>query len=508
MSATILDQFGRPMRLSSRLIDAGSPPVQLPYWRTHFGSTDAEVSVYEWQKTVAASKKLYANLGPAKGAILDKAIYSVGRAWSPDFDGANEAWGEKATELLEQQWYGVADVRGEPFDFVTDLFVCSVSIDRDGDVFILLTETADGYPAIQIIPGHRVGQRDSEGKVLAGAYKGLSLVNGVIRNKQGRAVAYRVLGDETNGSQDKDISARSMIHLFDPEWYDQSRGFPGLTHAINDLRSLMTTQGYEEKAAMLASEIGLIEENPTGLPNISDPAFALTSTDVVSTANRPTTGLVTQTLEGGGYRYFQANTGSKITTLKSDRPGASWESFMDRLIRNAMVGLCWPYEMCWDPSKLGGANVRLILAKAMRSVEDRQDLLRGAAKRIIGYAVSRFIERGDLAPNSEWWKWSFSMPARISVDYGRDAKADREDLAAGIVSLTDLLAEGGKKLRQHIRKVKKERAEWDAAGLGNLGAAPAQQQQQPMMDDEEDAEDQEDDAPGNSDDDATEPAEK
>lgn len=467
----ILDQYGQPARikLSSRLVDAGNPPAALPYWKSSFKSTDEEISTWEWGKIVAASKKLYANLGPAKGAIDDKAMYAVGRAWAPDFEGSeeNEAWGEEATKLLEEQWYPIADVRGDPFDFVTDLFVASVSIDRDGDIFILLTETAENYPAIQLIPGHRVGCRGDEKTVTSGAYSGLKIFNGVIRNRVGRAVAYRVLGDDAK--DDRDVSARSMIHLFDPGWYDQSRGLPGLTHAINDLRSLMTTQGYEEKAAMLASEIGLIEENPQGMSNLSDPAVALTDT---GTPERGSTGLVTMALEGGGYRYFQANTGSKITTMKNERPGASWESFMDRLIRNAMAGLGWPYEMTWDPSKLGGANIRLTVAKAMRAVEDRQDLLRSAAKRCVGYAVSKFIERGDLTPNDDWWRWGFAMPARISVDIGHDGKQQLAELDAGVTLLQDILGERGKKIKQHIRKKQKEQALWAEAGLGKIGTQP------------------------------------
>jgi hypothetical protein len=481
---TILDQFGKPAKFSWGLIEAGSPPAELPYWKSPIRAVDDEVSVWEWNRIVAASKKLYANLGPAKGAIDDRATYAVGRAWSPEFTGDDEAWGEEASELLGAQWYPVADVRGEPFDFVTDLYIESVSIDREGDVFVLLTEVGDAFPAIQLIPGHRVGCRDTESIVKDGLYRGLKIVNGVIKNKVGRSVAYRVLGDDVK--QDRDISARSMIHLFDPAWYDQSRGFPGLTHAINDLRSLMTTQGYEEKAAMLASEIGLIEHNETGLPNMTDPAFALT--DTTNPPVRPTNGLVSLTMDGGAYRYFRANTGSKIETLKSDRPGQSWESFMDRLIRNAMAGLGWPYEMTWDPSKLGGANIRLILAKAMRSVEDRQDLLRVAAKRCVGYAISKFIQRGDIRHSDDWWKWDFAMPARLTVDYGRDGKADLADLDAGVTSLTDILSEQGKGLKQHFRKLKKERALAAAEGV-TIGTPPAPAPFAPKEDTEDDDED-------------------
>jgi capsid protein len=456
----ILDQYGQPAPVrrhkkweTSRLIEGAQNPGHLPQWMYSYGAIDKEVSATEWRQLVAASRKLYANLGPAKGAISDKAMYSVGRAWQPEFRGQDTAWGQRATEWLSQEWYGVADARGPNYDFVTVLFLLSISVDRDGDVAILLTEQTDGYPAIQVIPAHRIGSRSYDTEVKGGRYNGLPIRNGVIFNRSGRPVAYRLLGDSEK--TDRDVSARDVIHIFEPEWYDQARGFPGFTHAINDLRSLMTTQGYEEKAAMLASELGLVEHNMTGMPNPEDPEFALTASDVQPAQGA--TGLTTQTLAGGAYRYFQAGTGSKIEIVKNDRPGQSWESFMDRLIRNAMVGLGWPYEMAWDVSKLGGANTRLCVAKAMRSVEDRQDLLRPVAKRCVGYAIAKAINLGVLPQSDDWWKWDFSLPPRLTVDFGRDSNADRADYEAGIRTLTDILAEQGIKLEDHVEKLRAER---------------------------------------------------
>lgn len=479
MPSPLLDAYGRPLDAArirgayaqtGRLMDGGAPATNLPYWRASFREINQEVTPAEWARIVAASQKLYANLGPVKGAVQDKAVYSVGRAWQPEFLGIDQQWGAEAEEWLMNEWYGIADIRGEPYDFVTDLYLASVCIDRDGEAFGMLTAEEDGYPKITFISPNRVGERTNtaqNGRIATGPYAGLKTSHGVAFNDRGRAVAYHVMGDTE--AEDRWLSARSMMHLYDPEWPGQARGFPMFAHAIRDLRSLITTQGYEEQAAMLASEIGLIEENPMGGPDMSDPAVALMDAAADLNPTRPATGLVTKTLEGGGYRYFQAGTNSKITTMVNSRPGQNWESFMDRLIRNGCAGAGWPYELVWKGSELGGANIRLLVARAMRAVADRQDLLRPFAKRAVGYAVSVAIAQGRLRPSEEWYKWGFSMPPEMTVDAGYDSQSAGEEIADGRRTLTDYLASRSIKLKDHIKKLKKEQQMIADAGL-NIGA--------------------------------------
>ena len=181
------------------------------------------------------------------------------------------------------------------------------------------------------------------------------------------------------------------------------------------------------------------------MPDLNDPGVALSG----NVAANGQTGVTTEELSGGLIKYFRANSGSKLEFLKNERPGESWESFMNRLIRNAYSGANWPYEMSWDSTALGGANIRLIVSKAMRAVQDRQDLFLPAARRIIGYAIAKAIKSGRLEYDADWWRWGFAMPTKLTVDYGRDAKAQRDDYAAGLVNLAEILAERGVSLDTH-----------------------------------------------------------
>lgn len=454
----------------SALIDAANwkERYQRPYEPITANPIATDVSLGDWTVLVSDSRKLFCNLGPAKGAICDKAVYSVGRAWDAKFCGEDTEWGKQAEEWVNRIWYPTADVRGGMFDFKTDLYVSSISIDRDGEIYVFLTQSDAGWPQIQLIPATKIGQRDSDGIVKVGPYQGLRIIQGIIYNANGCAVAYRVMGNKPD--EDIDYSARDLIQIFDPEWADQVRGFPAFTHALLDLKDLRTTQGFEKVAAMIASSIGLIEKNETGAPDPNDIMNALRKGAQASTVSDSTSpSAIIRNYQGVTTRFFRAGTGSGLEQLKSERPGDGWEKFMNRLIRNACAGAGWPYELTWDSAALGGANVRLLVARAMRTVEDRQDLLRPVARRIVGYAVAKAIKLGLLPVNAEWYKWEFAMPARISVDYGRDGNSDREDYKLGLTNLTAILSQQGISLEQHIAERVAENELLEEAGLPVYG---------------------------------------
>lgn len=450
-----------------------------------------EVNASDWAIILSDSRKLYSNLGPAKGAIDDKATYAVGRAWAAKSGAKDRAWAKEAEAWVNEMWYPMADARGGMYDFKTDLFLSSVCTDRDGEIYILLTESPDGWPQIQLLPAHMIGVRDYLAtKVESGPYAGLTIRQGIIFNDVGRAVAFHVLGETPD--QDQYYSARDLIQVYDPSWPDQIRGFPCFMHAILDLKDLRTVQGYERIAAQLMSSIGLVETNELGAPDPADPANLLTKQKNLFGPDDGIPTVVSQDSTGVTTRFFRAGSGSKLEQLKSDRPGDAVSNFMDRLIRNACVGAGWPFELTWDSSKLGGANVRLLIARAMRTVEDRQDLLRPVARRVVGYAVAKAIKQGMLSQNDEWYKWDFTLPARMTADYGRDAKADLADYQAGITTLSDIVEEEGGDLDTHIQKLKEERQKLREAGI-EIGQ-PAKPTVSPVEDDEEDDDEEDEQA--------------
>jgi hypothetical protein len=444
---------------SQRLIQSGWSGLR-PYWHVHTGPITKEVGVGEWQRIVSASNKVYWNFGPIAGAIEEKAMYTVGKSWQPRHVGGNgdkrvREWGDKVEEWLVNQFYPVAYTNG--MDFVTGLYLDSVSIDRDGDTFTVYTEAESGYPQFQALPWHTVGSRDNGSPLMEGPYKGLKCYNGVILSN-GRPVAFNVYGeDQADKKLDRQISARSVDFLFEPRSPDQVRGFPAITPALLDIRDLTTVQGYMREASKLCASIGLIEHNEMGMADPNDPAFQLMNVE----APRTPTQLVGEELYGGSVRYFRANSGAKMEQLEQVQPTDAQERLMDRLMRNALHGCGMPYEFFWDPTKLGGAAVRQVVSKVNRSVADRQQLLRGVARRRIGYAVSKAIKLGLIEPypGSDLGgslKWEFLYPPTITVDSGYANADAREAYKLGMRTLTDILAESGRTVEQMLNEREQE----------------------------------------------------
>jgi capsid protein len=442
----ILNEFGSPYQYkaarSAERYNGSRPwePVQLR-------NIDKLIPSYDRKTLLSASRRMYINIGVARGAIDQKAMYSVGRAWQPDFLGSDTEFGAQAKDWLVNQWYGIGDVRGGMNDFVTSLFLASVAIDRDGEAFILLTKTDDGYPRYQHIPAHQIatGSDETEGKT-----KGGVLRDGIVYNPQGAPLWYRLVDDDGKGKEW--IQAANMIHLYDPQWQEQGRGLPAFTHALNDLRDMAQSHEWERMAQMMLSSIGIIEYNENGGPDLDDPSNDLIGD--VATGK----GMTIEKLDGGSIRYFRANSGGKIETLKSDRPGEVWENFQDRIIRSALAGINWPYSMSWKATGQGTAE-RSDLGKAQRAVEDRQDILEYAAKRLISYAVAVQQKRQELPASSDWWRWGFSKPAKLTIDDGRVMKELVESYKMGFKSGSDITAAMGREYKDVMRAKAEEAAQ-------------------------------------------------
>ena len=379
------------------------------------------------QQLVSAGRWLFGNFAPVRGALLEQCTYSV-QPFIPQYVGKDLDWGVQAESWL-RDWHKIMDIQGR-CDFEEFLYLSLLSIKRDGDVGVMLTNTAGGYPAVQLIPAHRIASRNQDANEH----------NGVISNKQGRAVSYRIDGE-------RKVSARDMALCFFPEWSDQGRGITPLSAVTGDLQDIKELREYELNAQKAASSIALVEHNEDGYADDSEAFIDQTIDD----GNLTTT---LETLEGGAIRYFRAGSGSKIEVLDRNRPGANAQEFENTILRSAFQALEWPFDLSLDPTKIGGAVVRLVTAKAQRTVEKNQRLVRKIAKRIDGYALAKAMKLGLLPQpkGGDWYSWHYQGPRKISVDGGRDAAAGREDYKLGLTTLQELYADRGLHWEDEVEK--------------------------------------------------------
>jgi capsid protein len=388
------------------------------------------------------ARRIYLNFGPIKNAINQRSMYAVGRAFLPIFQGTDKEWGRTAAQWLTEIFYPIGDTRGGMHDFRTNVFTWSSSIDVDGEIFILMTETENGFPKYQGIPSHRIAT--PQGVAEGAQIRGGTIHDGIVYFPNGAAKEYAFC--DKNGKLSEWIDAANMIHLYDPEWQYQGRGLTALTHCINDCRDMIQSTDWERLAMLQMSSISLVEYNENGGPDPDDPFTTLAQ------AGSDGRALSVETMDGGTVRYFKSNSGGKIETIVNNRPGNPFLDFHDRLLKSAFSGLHWPYAFYSGAGAGGGTAQRTEIAMAQRSIEDRQDLLFYATKRIIGYAISKAMKRGDIPQSSEWYRWEFSTPPKLTIDDGRVTKELETMWKIGAANMRDIVAMRGKTLETHLEE--------------------------------------------------------
>jgi hypothetical protein len=437
----ILDQYGNPV-YRQRNFSQGSESnsAMRPWQPTRLDDIDKLVPSYDRRTLVSVSRMIIENFGPIKGAIREIAMWSTMDAWTPKNASTSDRWRKKAESVIREEFCPIADLRGAGRSFVDVMYHASILLDRDGEVFVLLTERDGGFPAIQVIPSHRIGDGASavNGKVAEGDYKGLPINDGVISNAQGTVVAYRFINDDKVTW--KDISARSMIHCFESDYPESKRGYPSITHGLNDIRDSMQSHEWERLNMLIRSSIALVESNESGTPDDSMPGAYFTNTEGNDT---PARGVETRYLDGGAVKHFRAGTGSKIELVKHENPGAMWSDYNDRMIKSTCSGIPWPVSMIGFATGQGTAE-RKEIEIARRTIKDRQSTLKTLAKRIMGYATQKLKKLGRIGESADWWRWDFTMPPILTIDDGRISKAMMELWRAGVVSDEDMLIDLGK----------------------------------------------------------------
>ena len=413
---------------------------------------------------------VYSNIPIVRGALHEKAEYASSH-YLAQYTGANKAWGEMAEEFLYEHGK-ICDVAGWPYTARTYRRNLCIAVHRDGDAGTLLTRRADGYPQLQCIPGHRIASRPYELTVEGGPYDGAAITDGVITNDYGAPLAYRILtGNPFDYETHTDISARDMFLTFVPTYVGQVRGFSTLGAGMFDWQDIGEWRSAEMMAQKVNSAIALVEENEAGEPAPGSD-FLVDASGGVSQPGTPT-GLQYEKFDDGLIRYFKSKTGSGLKAHIAARPTPEQDAFEAKIIRSNFAGMEWSVDFSVDPTKIGGASMRVCVDKINRSIGSDQDLiLDPACRRYNGYVLASVMEReplnreplnrgGDdstiqrfndstslrLLPfDPQWHKWEFQGPPQLTADKKYDSDVDAQEVRIGIKSRTKAVAQRGESL--------------------------------------------------------------
>lgn len=410
------------------------------------------LSPWRWRLLLNESRAI-ASRGQVKAAIWQKADYVSGSHWRPFFTGEDAAWGEQAEQLLEDTNNNVC-TRGERWPW-RQLWRLSVPTRAaDGGFFLLLTESADGWPLFQPIEAHRVGQRgasqivpdgsafstmrDENGNplMIATPYAGLRMINGIIYNKAGAEVAYRVLGP--GPGDDEDISARDMIHVAAPTWYSEGRPIPEIAAGLMDIAGIDIARIAQLDQQILDSKLTFIEANDNGRQDPVRAAMNPPFTGPTPMGTQP------EVVERGTWRYVK--NGSWLKAHESARPSDQWMNYDERISQSGIAAIGWRLEML-DPSQLKGANTRAFQDQINTAILNSFEEARPFVVRATRYRISKLIKRGMLPDNPDFMKWDITPPPEFVVDRSA-VKSDIEEIRAGGASMPQYHRRSGSRPRQ------------------------------------------------------------
>ncbi len=394
-----------------------------------------EFTATDRKKLMRLSRHLRDNLGITAGLVTEISRYSVGNDVMIQALTENEDWNNQAEEYF-LGWCEMADLRGQlTFGQMIDVWCQSMLV--DGDVFALKTEHRDGTPAIQTIYGHSVeGDKDN-------------WIDGVRYDAQWRPMRYQVEG--------RSVSASALRHIVEPR-PNRLRGVPGIAHAANNLFDYRDILSFEKQGVKLNSSIAIVlkraQQNATG-------------NRFLSSATQSVSGDTILTLEQvlGGAQIPQIGLNDDVKIHQSDKTTPTFTGFLEHLIRDTAIGYGVPYEFAWSAEKLGGTSQRFIMAKAQRRFDQIRHVFAPHIRAVREYVIGDAIAKGNLPPQTGFWKCKLIWPKSATVDFGRDTRADLEKLKSGYMTLEDYHAAEQKDWRQQIDQIASEREYLREKGL-------------------------------------------
>ena len=426
----ILNQYGQPYTFVHA---ADRVSNRTPQYQVRNEDIDRLIPSHDRRTLTSLSNRLFMNMGVPRACVLQKADYSVGEAWIPSYKGKDMDKGQEASRFMHDVWLPRCDIRGGIFDWWKMLELTSIAIDRDGDIFWVMVKGSDGFPRIQLIPSHRCYDRETKQRVKAGKWEGYRIIDGIIYYASGAPAAYRFNKGKDGKEDFEDIPASDVIHTFDPSHSEQGRGLPAFTHALEGLKMSLFSTDDERIRQQIVSRLHLTIFNDTGSPDMDAPERFL-STDTGAAADFSTE------LFPGGVKYMPSEGNQRIEQMKHENPGPIWESFQDRINRDAIIPV-WSYNV-WKGSGQG-TDSRAEVMKCRRFVTKRQSVLWYAAKRAFTWAYAVFAEQGRVPVVSAPGSWSFSYPPRLTVDDGRESKMELQELVTGSRNLSEVLEARG-----------------------------------------------------------------
>jgi len=360
------------------------------------------------------------NSGLFNQILNDLTLYTVGdgikhqsHASTPE---AREAYNDYFSE-----WAKKCDITNRfSFNQVQNILLRGML--RDGDSFAVKTRNGFDVPKLQIMESHRVGDPLSPDVCPPGMHDGVQF------GPYGELAGFSIY--RSDGSA-RYVISNAVMHVVDQEWASGARGVGILQSAVDLVQDSMDVRTLEVLAHKDHGDVTRVLKKTGGFM----------PTDMGAELGQSTPLSQGQQYSSMGGKILALEPGEDLQLLASNR-GSQAIGFLAALERDIVRVL--PYEFVSDPSKIGGASVRLVTAKAGRVFGKYQNvIITTLCHPSWGYVIGQAIANGELPDDPSWTEVSWTTPKSVTVDGGRDSANDREDLRIGLLSFSEVYNQRG-----------------------------------------------------------------
>jgi lambda family phage portal protein len=387
---------------------------------------------------IRAARDLADNFPPVRSLLLKFATYVSGRIAYQARTGDHDV--DTKIEKYWQKWCNECDFLGR-HNFTTLLQLAVTAMLRDGDCGFIIVRDGEDLK-LQSVEADRIGspydRTDTD-----------KYIGGINVDDYGRPVSYTIFTRTINNQyiSPTDIPAKEFIHLFDAARLDEYRGRSAFATALNATRDLQEAIKAEVQAIKYASYQSGVITTESGAADAGDYFARGNSNDQGQVARL-------QSLDPGTVNYL--GSGEKMEMFKSDRPTGAFGEFIRLIQAHICMAVGLPYGFAFDADK-SGPMARMEAAMAERTFLRWRGLLEGKfLDRIKNIILLDAAARG-LIPDSEYlldgrWCW----PAKVSIDYGREANADINLWKAGLKTAGQIYSDMGEDYEEALRARAKE----------------------------------------------------
>lgn len=337
--------------------------------------------------------------------------------------------------------------------------------ERDGECLMRIRSRRieDGLPAPVQFQVLEIDWLDT----LRNEVRGTSVVTeGIQRDALGRVEGYWLFDDHPGEvtprrgvrSTSHFVPASSIIHLFTPERPGQGRGFPRIAPVIARVRDLQLYEDAELHRKNLETRLSVVT---SGDPSVMANAPADLSQDQAQQHAQRTGEL--GALGSGG--ITQVPDGLNITVIEP-KPAGGYVEYVKLQLHLVAAGCGWTYEMMTgDVSEVNFSSARVRRLDYQRECEMTQwlHLIPRLCNRmwqafVDACHLAGIVARADYAVDWSTPKWSYVNPQQ-------EVRADLDEIAGGLSSISEKLRRRGYKPEQVFAELKMDFEKLKELGL-------------------------------------------